>query len=134
MVTEPSSPGGPKNRVLGFAVYLVLFVLGLAEGLVGSFQQGQSPAPLVAILFAVLVLVTCVFGGWGTGSLGGSFTAAAGWLLASFILSMGSHEGSVIIANTSAGEWYLYGGTLAAALGVLASFVLQTRTRLMSAR
>jgi hypothetical protein len=134
MVTEPGKPRESKDRVLGIVVYLVLLVLGLVEGMVGSFQQGQSPAPLVAILFAVLILVTCAFGGWGTGSLGGSFTVAAGWLLASFILSMGSREGSVIIANTSSGEWYLYGGTLAAALGVMISFIRQARVRLTSAR
>jgi hypothetical protein len=47
---------------------------------------------------------------------------------------MGSREGSVIIANTSSGEWYLYGGTLAAALGVMISFIRQARARLTSAR
>jgi hypothetical protein len=134
MGTVPGAPSGPGSRALGVAVYLALFVLGIAEGLVGSFQYGQSPAPLVAILLAVLVGVTCVFGGWGVNSLGGSFTVAAGWLLASFILSMGSREGSVIIANTAAGQSYLYGGTLAAVLGVLATFILQTTTRLMSTR
>ena len=112
----------------------MLFVLGIVEGGVGSFQYGQPPAPLAAILLAILVGVTCFFGGWGTRSLGGSFVVAAGWLLASFILSLGSREGSVIIANTSAGQWYLYGGTLAAALGVLGIFILQTTTRLMSDR
>jgi hypothetical protein len=134
MVTVPDRPGGSKDRALRVVVYLVLLVLGFVEGVVGSFQYGQSPAPLVAILLAVLIMVTCVFGGWGTGSLGGSFVTAAGWLLASFILSMGSREGTVIIANTTAGEWYLYGGTLAAAIGVLATLTLQATTRLMSAR
>ncbi|HUN34227.1 MAG TPA: DUF6113 family protein [Trebonia sp.] len=134
MVTGRDRPRGRKDRALGLAVYLVLFVLGIVEGLVGSFQYGQPPVPLAAILLAVLVGVTCVFGGWGADSLGGSFVVAAGWLLASFILSLGSHEGSVIIANTSAGQWYLYGGTLAAALGVLATFILQATTRLMSTR
>jgi hypothetical protein len=134
MVTAPGRPGGSKDRALGVAVYLALLVLGIVEGIVGSFQYGQPPAPLAAILLAVLVGVTCAFGGWGTGSLGGAFIVAAGWLLASFILSMGSREGSVIIANTAAGQWYLYGGTLAAALGVLATFIVQTTTRLKSPR
>ena len=134
MATGRDRPRGPKDRALGLAVYLALLVLGIVEGLVGSFQYGQPPAPLAAILLAILVGVTCVFGGWGADSLGGSFVVAAGWLLASFVLSLGSRQGSVIIANTSAGQWYLYGGTLAAALGVLATFILQTTTRLMSTR
>ncbi|HTU73533.1 MAG TPA: DUF6113 family protein [Trebonia sp.] len=134
MVTKPSGPGETRNRVLGVLVYLALLILGIVEGVVGSFQQGQSPAPLAAILFALLLLVSCVFGGWGTGSLGGSFVVAAGWLLASFILSTGSRAGSVIIANTAAGEWYLYGGTLAGALGVLVTFIRQASARLKSAR
>jgi hypothetical protein len=134
MVTEPGRPSRPKDRALGVAVYLALLVLGIVEGIVGSFQYGQPPAPLAAILLAALIGVTCVFGGWGTGSLGGSFITAVGWLLASFILSLGNGEGSVIISNTAAGQWYLYGGTLAAALGVLATFILQATTRLTSAR
>jgi hypothetical protein len=129
MVTVPSKPSGSKNRAVGAVVYLVLFVLGAVEGIVGSFQYGQSPAPLAAILLAILILVTCIFGGWGTESLGGAFACALGWLLASFILSMGNQEGSVIIENTLAGQWYLYGGTLGAAIGVLASFMLQAAAR-----
>ncbi len=134
MVTVPGRPSGSRGRAFGVVVYLALLVLGIVEGIVGSFQYGQSPAPLVAIALAVLILATCVFGGWGTGSLGGALAPAAGWLLASFILSMGSQEGSVIITNTTAGQWYLYGGTLAAVIGVLATFILQSRARLMSVR
>lgn len=134
MVTVPGRPSGSRGRAFGVVVYLALLVLGIVEGIVGSFQYGQSPAPLVAIALAVLILATCVFGGWGTEPLGGALAPAAGWLLASFILSMGSQEGSVIITNTTAGQWYLYGGTLAAVIGVLATFILQSRARLMSVR
>ena len=45
--------------------YGVLFLLGLAEGVVGSFQYtwlGLGPVPLGALLFCVLILVTCAFG------------------------------------------------------------------------
>jgi hypothetical protein len=134
MVTVPDRPNGSRSRGLGAVVYVSLFVLGAVEGIVGSFQYGQSPVPLIALVLAFLILVTCVFGGWGAGSLGGSLAPAAGWLLASFILSMGSRGGSVIITNSTGGEWYHYGGTLAVVVGVLATFILQTTTRLMSAR
>ena len=45
------------------------------------------------------------------GSVSGALVPAVGWILASFVLSMPVSSGSVIIANTAAGKWYLYGGT-----------------------
>ena len=42
---------------------------------------------------------------------------AVGWIVASFVLAMPSSHGSVIITNTTAGKWYLYGGALAAVGG-----------------
>jgi uncharacterized membrane protein len=111
------------------AVYVVLFVLGALQGLVGSFQYSQSPAPVVAIGLDAVILATCVLAGWGMRSFGGSLAAAGGWLVASFIMAIGTHGGSVIITNTAAGEWYLYGGTLSVLLGSLATFVLLTRLR-----
>jgi hypothetical protein len=41
-----------------------------------------------------------------------------------YVMSLPSSGGSVIIANTTAGKWYLYAGTLCAAAGVSAAFVL----------
>jgi hypothetical protein len=127
MGTVPGDKAG--GWVLGVAVYVVLFVLGALQGLVGSFQYGQSPAPVVAIGLDAVILATCVLAGWGTRSFGGSLAAAGGWLVASFIMAIGTHGGSVIITNTAAGEWYLYGGTLSVLLGSLATFVLLTRLR-----
>ena len=40
----------------------------------------------------------------------GALVPAIGWFLASFGLAMPTAGGSVIITNTTAGEWYLYGG------------------------
>jgi hypothetical protein len=123
-------PGGKTTGwVLGVAVYVVIFVLGALQGLVGSFQYSQSPAPLVAIGLDAVILATCVLAGWGTMSFGGSLAAAGGWLIASFIMAIGTHGGSVIITNTAAGQWYLYGGTLSVLLGTLGTFVLLTRLR-----
>jgi hypothetical protein len=122
------------RRILAVAVYVVIFVLGAVQGVVGSFQYSQSPAPLVAIGLDVVILATCVLAGWGMGSLGGSLAAGGGWLIASFIMAMGTHAGSVIITNTAAGEWYLYGGALAVLGGSLATFLLLTRSRFHSGR
>ena len=54
---------------------------------------------------------------------------ALGWIIASFILAMPRPNGSVIIEANAAGEWYLYGGALAAAAGAGVSFFTWIRTR-----
>lgn len=119
----------PGERLTTVAVYVVLFVLGLLQGLIGSFQYSQSPVPLIAIIFAVAIFATCVFGGWGMESISGGVVPALGWFLASFVLSEGSPQGTVIITASAAGEWYLYGGALAALAGAGVVYVRTTLTR-----
>jgi hypothetical protein len=113
------------------AVYVVLVVLGAAEGFIGSFQYSRmaGPVPVVAIAADVVILVTCLLAGWAVRSVSGALAPAAGWILASFVLSMPVSSGSVIIANTAAGKWYLYGGTLSTVIGVALSFGLLARAR-----
>jgi hypothetical protein len=123
-------PGGTSaERVSSAAVYAMTFVLGLAQGVVGSFQYGQSPEPLIAILLVVIIFASCLLGGWGTMTVGGALAPGAGWLLASFILSTGTHGGSVIITNTPAGKWFLYGGTLAILAALVCTFALWLHAR-----
>jgi uncharacterized membrane protein len=117
----------PESRASGIAVYVLLFVLGAVQGVIGSFQYGQSPVPLIAIILDVVIFATCVLGGWAMRSFAGGLIPAIGWILASFILSMGNSQGTVIITASAAGEWYLYGGALAAAAGAGAAFVGWTR-------
>ena len=119
----------PLPRMTMAVGYVLLFVLGAVQGVIGSFQYSRSPVPLVAIVFAVVIFVTCVLAGWGLRTLGGGLLPAVGWIIASFVLSMPRANGSVIIANTTAGKWYLYGGSLAAAAGAAAAFVFWARTR-----
>jgi len=118
------TPQRRRQRALKAACYLVLLVLGAAEGLIGSFQYSRSPAPLIAIVLAVVIFVTCLLCGLGMQSFAGGIVPAVGWFAASFVLSMPSSNGSVIITATTAGKWYLYGGALAAAAGAGAAFVL----------
>lgn len=120
---------GPGQRAATAVGYVVLFVLGALEGLIGSFQYSQSPAPLMAIVLDVAIFVTCLLCGWGMRTFGGGLAPAIGWIIASFIMSMGNAQGSVIITNTAAGQWYLYGGALAAAAGAVAAFVFWSRPR-----
>jgi Family of unknown function (DUF6113) len=115
------------QRALTAVAYLVLLLLGVLQGMIGSFQYSRSPAPLVAILLDVVIFATCVLCGWGMRSFAGGLVPAAGWIIASFILSMPSSHGSVIITNTTAGEWYLYGGAIAAVAGATTVFVVWAR-------
>jgi uncharacterized protein DUF6113 len=123
----------PGSRASTVAVYVLLFVLGVLQGIIGSFHYSQSPVPLIAIILDVVIFATCVLGGWAMRSFAGGLSPAVGWLLASFIMSMGNSQGTVIITASAAGEWYLYGGALAAAVGAGTSFVrwtvAQGRTR-----
>jgi hypothetical protein len=115
------------QRALTAVAYLVLLLLGVMQGLIGSFQYSQSPAPLVAIILDVVIFATCALCGWGMRSFNGGVVPAVGWIIASFILSMPSSHGSVIITNTAAGKWYLYGGTVATVAGVATGFVVWAR-------
>jgi hypothetical protein len=119
----------PGQRSFNVIVYAVLFVLGLLLGVIGSFQYSQGPVPLVAILLDLAIFVSCLLGGWGMRTFLGGIVPALGWFIASFVLSMPSSHGSVIITATSAGEVYLYGGALAAAAGGSAAFVLWARAK-----
>ena len=116
-----------RQRVLTAAGYVMLFVLGAVEGLFGSFQYSREPAPLIAIILVLVVLVTCVGCGWGVGTFAAGLLPAVGWILVSFVLAMSRPNGSVIITASTAGECYLYGGALAAAVGSIASFYLRVR-------
>jgi hypothetical protein len=110
--------------------YALLLVLGAIQGLIGSFQYSAwmiGSFPAAAILFCVILLVTCVFGSWGMGSVAGAILPALGWIIASFVLDSPSRQGSVIVAAVPSGEWYLYGGAIAALLGIVVAFFMWVR-------
>jgi hypothetical protein len=114
--------GGKGTRtLLSAAAYASLFLVGATEGLIGSFQYSRN-APLGAIVFCLVLLVTGLLGAWAMRSISGALWPALGWILASFVLSMPVASGSVIITNTAAGKWYLYGGTVSSLAGIALSF------------
>ena len=123
----PQGQQEPAQRAITAAGYVLLFVLGALQGMIGSFSYSRGPVPLVAIILDVIVLATCVLAGWGMGTFGGGLAPAVGWIIASFVLSMPRPNGSIIITNTAAGKWYLYGGSLAAIIGAAAAFILWAR-------
>ena len=136
----PAAPAGgahpllmpPGRHILaatGF--YLVLLVLGVLLGLTGAFQfsRGIGPVPVGAVLFVLAVGAVCWLCGRATRSVGGALVPAVGWIVASFSMAMPNTSGSVVITNSIAGEIYLYGGALCAAIGVGAAFGGWTRAQ-----
>ena len=118
------------------AAYVALFLLGAMEGLIGSFQFSHTigQVPVAALALCVVVFLTCLLGGLGMGSALGALLPAFGWLLASLVLTMPTAAGSVIVTNTTAGKWYLYGGAAAAGLAVVLTLVRPRRARGLSRR
>src|SRR5580700_1493399 len=99
----PADGKAGGQRTVAALGYVMLFVFGALQGMIGSFQYSQSPTPLIAVLPAV------------------------GWILATFILAMSRPNGSVIITATTAGECYLYGGAAACAIGCVAGLLARVR-------
>ena len=127
--TGPDRPVEHRDAFVTGGAYGVLFVLGAVQALIGSFQYGWmlGPVPAAALGCSAALLLTCLLGGWAMRSLGGALIPAIGWLIVSFVLAMPDANGSVIITNTTAGQWYLYGGAISAAIGVAGAFALRVR-------
>jgi hypothetical protein len=116
--------GKGTGTLFNVAVYGMLFVLGAVQGVIGSFQYSwmAGPVPVAALACCAVLLATCLLGAWAMSSVSGALAPAAGWILAAFLMSIPVSNGSVIITNTAAGRWYLYGGTVTAVAGGLLSF------------
>ena len=105
--------------------YVMLLLFGALLGLIGCFQYSRALGsfPVGAVAFAVAIGVTCVLGAWGMHRPLGGLMPAVGWFITSFVLAMGTPGGSVVITNTAAGKWYIFGGSACAAVGVIIGFV-----------
>jgi nitrate reductase gamma subunit len=123
-------PVAHRDAFVTGGAYGLLLVLGLIEGLIGSFTYSAwmiGSFPAAALLLCVILLATCVFGAWGMTSVAGAIVPALGWIVASFVLDSPSRQGSVIVAAVPSGEFYLYGGSVAALLAIAAAFALWIR-------
>jgi hypothetical protein len=125
-----------QRREIGVVVaYAALFVLGAMQGMIGSFQfshgqvdvAGLGAIPVASLAFCALILATSLLGAAGMGTALGGVLPAIGWMAAAFVLTLPTAAGSVVVTNTKAGEWYLYGGAVCAAIGVVASFRYRPR-------
>jgi len=123
----------PPSRAEAFitgGAYAMLFLAGLAIGVISSFEYSRAvlgSVPVAALACCVAIFLGCALGGWAMRRVAGALLPAIGWFVASFGLAMPNTGGSVIIANTSAGEWYLYGGSVSALLGIGTALVTSVR-------
>jgi hypothetical protein len=124
-----STPQSRPQPLSTGVAYLALFLLGAAEGLIGCFQFSRSagPVPVAALVFCALIFATCLLAGWGMGSPLGGLLVALGWFGVSVLLTMPTPGGSVIVTNTAAGKWFLYGGAVCAGAGLAGSFRWRAR-------
>jgi hypothetical protein len=122
---QRTSPGTGDGRLVAVGGYCVLLLLGFLEGMIGSFQYSRALGsfPAAALAFAVGIGLTCVLGGWGMFRPLGGLMPAVGWFVASFVMAISTPGGSVVITNTGAGKWFLFGGAICALAGVVFSFL-----------
>jgi hypothetical protein len=131
----PPARPGPDRRVATYrpvvtgGAYVMLFLLGALQGVVGCFYYASGPAPLAAIGFDALLLATSLLAAWGMRRAAGGLMPVVAWFLTSFVLAMGTKGGSVVITNTSAGKWFLFGGSACAVAGAVAGFTRWSRLR-----
>ena len=107
--------------------YTSLFLLGMVQGLIGTFQYSHGPGVLVAVLFDAAILATCMLGAWGMRRALGGVLPATCWFVVTLVLSGNSAGGSVIVTDTAAGKWFLFGGSLCAAAGAVYAFAFWSR-------
>jgi hypothetical protein len=123
---------GGGGAAIAVAGYVLLFVLGGLEGLLGTFHYAATlgPVPAAALAWAAGIAIISALAAWGMRAATAGLMPAVGWFIVTFVLAMPTRGGSVVITNTSAGQWFLYGGTICAVIGVVVSFVSQSRARL----
>jgi hypothetical protein len=133
---QRSPSAGYDGPLVVVGAYCMLLLVGALQGLIGCFQYGRALGSFAvgAVAFAVAIGVTCVLGAWGMRRPLGGLMPAVGWFITSFVLAMGTPGGSVVITNTTAGKWYLFGGAACAAAGVVFGFVRWSPARTGASR
>jgi hypothetical protein len=131
VVQSVTGPAQHRDAFVTGGVYGVVFLLGAVEAMFGSFEYsyGIGPVPASALGCCAAILLTCLLAGWAMRSFTGAVVPALGWIIVSFVMAMPDAGGSVIVTNTADGKWYLYGGALSAAIGVVAAFAIWIRSQ-----
>jgi hypothetical protein len=126
-VTGSGPPSAEIHRAVTVGGYIALLLVGVVQGLIGTFWYSQGPGVLLPVLFDAVILATCVLGAWGMRTALGGMLPAVGWFVMTLVLSGNSAGGTVIVADTAAGKWFLYGGSLCAAAGAVYGFARWSR-------
>lgn len=118
----PSVPSVPPEEpafVTGVA-YGVLVVVGVALGLIGSFEFSWTvgDVPVAALGLTAVNLAAFRLAGWAMHGKLGAVVAAVPWMLVTVILSGRRPEGDLIVTGTVAGYIYIFGGSIAAVAAV----------------
>jgi hypothetical protein len=131
VVPAVSGPAEHRDAFVRGGAYGVLLLLGGVEAMIGSFEYSwmTGPVPAAALGCCAAILLTCLLAGWAMRSFAGAMVPALAWIIVSFVLAMPDAQGSVIITNTAAGMWYLYGGAVSAAIGIAAAFAIWIRAQ-----
>jgi hypothetical protein len=126
-VTGSGPPSAESHRTVIAGGYIALLLLGMVQGLIGTFWYSQGPGVLLAVLFDAVILATCMLGAWGMRTALGGMLPAVGWFVTTLVLSGNSAGGSVIVTDTAAGKWFLFGGSLCAVAGAVYAFARWSR-------
>jgi hypothetical protein len=119
-----------SNAAVTAGGYAALFLVGAVQALIGTFQFSRGPGALVAICFDLAILATCILGSWGMRTAAGGALPAAGWFVVSVVLGTSSGGGSVLVTDSAAGKWFLFGGSICAASGAIFAFATSSRAGL----
>ena len=121
-MTGSAPRSAESHQVITVGGYIALFLAGMVQGLVGTFWYSAGPGVLVAVVFDAAILATCMLGARGMRTALGGVLPAIGWFVVTLVLSANSAGGSVIVTDTAAGKWFLFGGSLSAAGGAVYAF------------
>lgn len=102
------------------AAYASLFLLGVVVAVLGCFHFTASVAgiPVGAVVAIGANFAMCWLGGLGMRSKLGAAFPAAGWLLVAMAFAVARPEGDVVVTSTNLGLVFLFGGTVAAGIGI----------------
>ncbi|TNY35163.1 DUF6113 family protein [Thermomonospora catenispora] len=124
---DESSPAAPpsawETAYIAAVTYLMLVMLGLLLGVLGSLHHGWSvgKVPVAAIALIAVNFAVCRLAGWGMGGKLGAAAPWTAWTAVVILASADRAEGDLLIAGDLAGYVFLIGGMVSGGLAVAAT-------------
>ena len=118
---EARAVSAGTGAVGGAVAAVIALLAGLLVGVVGSLEHRwePGPVPLGLLLGLVGTFAVVVAGGVLVGRRSGAAAALLGWLAATVVLSMSGPGSDVVLPADGSGYAWLFGGAVAAGLGLL---------------